>query len=386
MRRTVFTIAWVLTAGLLLGMSPGIATAVTVFDPTDCLGVIATGPGSYQLTADLVNCSIDRHFGPPPPITIDLNGHTWSSSFLFLAADGNRLTNGTFDASYLEINGALDHVTVQNGRSFTVEAHGLLTVTDSTFESNDIGLSAYFGSATPGGPDRSAEVQVRDCVFHDNGTGVVIGRGSGSVVESSEFENNGSGVFIWDEDFFGSNDVVVRDNQFSGNGLAIGVQALYEVYRAHIANNQVDRSDGAGISVDVYCSFLPPSRPCGGQASVIEKNHVRRNGFAAVSPGNGDGIRVRGYDLDSPVPYAAADPAWVTLAKNQADRNADLGIDAPGVTDGGGNRAKFNGDPQQCVGVDCKVPGSKALRKRAAARAGADAERLLNLLAEVRHH
>ena len=40
---------------------------------------------------------------------------------------------------------------------------------------------------------------------------------------------------------------------------------------------------------------------------------------------------------------------------NHAFFNADLGIfAAPGVIDGGGNKAKHNGNPAQCVGVRCK--------------------------------
>lgn len=44
----------------------------------------------------------------------------------------------------------------------------------------------------------------------------------------------------------------------------------------------------------------------------------------------------------------------VTLTANGADRNRDLGIEAvEQVKDGGGNRARGNGDPRQCVGVAC---------------------------------
>ena len=377
MRHTVLTAAWGLTAALLMAMAPETAIGGDGSDPATCPGVIATGPTSYQLTTDLGNCWIVRTHGEAP-IIVDLNSHTWSGSFLFLSSEGNRLSNGIFDGSTLWIAGSLDHVTVRNNTiDFAVETYGPLTVTDCTFESNRVALSAYYlGYAT-----------VQNSVFRDNATGFVNGRGSGSLVESSDFENNRSGVFLWDEDFAGSNDVVVRDNHFSGNGVAIGVRALYEVYRAQIVNNQVDENDGAGISVDVYCNLLiPPFRPCGGQASVIAGNHVRRNGFAATSPGDGDGIRVRGYDLDSPVPYEPADPTGITISGNEADRNADLGIDASGVTDGGRNRAKFNGDPQQCVGVDCKVPGVKPAGKATNAGAAVDAERLMNLLAGLAHH
>jgi hypothetical protein len=41
--------------------------------------------------------------------------------------------------------------------------------------------------------------------------------------------------------------------------------------------------------------------------------------------------------------------------RNSAFFNHDLGIEAvPGVTDGGGNRARGNGNPEgQCTGVAC---------------------------------
>ncbi len=48
-------------------------------------------------------------------------------------------------------------------------------------------------------------------------------------------------------------------------------------------------------------------------------------------------------------------PPGTTIARNKANNNADLGIEAvPGVTDGGGNKASGNGNPAQCVNVQCK--------------------------------
>ena len=44
-----------------------------------------------------------------------------------------------------------------------------------------------------------------------------------------------------------------------------------------------------------------------------------------------------------------------TVTANTANDNGELGIEAvPGVVDGGGNRARGNGDPRQCVGVTCR--------------------------------
>jgi hypothetical protein len=45
----------------------------------------------------------------------------------------------------------------------------------------------------------------------------------------------------------------------------------------------------------------------------------------------------------------------VTVEKNRADDNRDLGIEAEaGAVDGGGNKASGNGNPAQCVNVACK--------------------------------
>ena len=60
-----------------------------------------------------------------------------------------------------------------------------------------------------------------------------------------------------------------------------------------------------------------------------------------IAKGAGDD----GLDVDS---------AATKLLGNFAMLNGDLGIEAvPGVTDGGGNRARHNGNAAQCTGVAC---------------------------------
>ena len=63
-----------------------------------------------------------------------------------------------------------------------------------------------------------------------------------------------------------------------------------------------------------------------------------------------------GLTVFAPQAFSPADGA--TVMSNVANRNADLGIEAPGVVDGGGNHAARNGDPLECEGVSCE-PGSK---------------------------
>ena len=69
----------------------------------------------------------------------------------------------------------------------------------------------------------------------------------------------------------------------------------------------------------------------------IERNRTERNGD--------DGIDVDVGEFGSPI----------TVRANRAFFNVDLGIEAdPGTIDGGGNRAKHNGNPLQCLGVRCR--------------------------------
>ena len=61
-----------------------------------------------------------------------------------------------------------------------------------------------------------------------------------------------------------------------------------------------------------------------------------------VATGNGDD----GIDVDNP---------RTTITRNTANDNGDYGIEAvPDVIDGGGNKARRNGTPAQCLNVSCK--------------------------------
>lgn len=46
--------------------------------------------------------------------------------------------------------------------------------------------------------------------------------------------------------------------------------------------------------------------------------------------------------------------AAATFLRNRADWNGGLGIDTNNATDGGKNHAHKNGDPRQCVGIECR--------------------------------
>jgi hypothetical protein len=116
-----------------------------------------------------------------------------------------------------------------------------------------------------------------------------------------------------------------KSDVISSNGLAgIDVRDADEVV---LLNDVVsdNRTDGIHFE-DMY-----------GSSAEITGTRADRNGD--------DGI-----DID--------DARRVTLTRNHAWFNGDLGIEAvPGVIDGGGNWAKHNGNPLQCLNVACSTTG-----------------------------
>lgn len=92
-----------------------------------------------------------------------------------------------------------------------------------------------------------------------------------------------------------------------------------------VLDNQVDGSPGDGI--------LFGCRPDSGMASIARNK---------VTGSLGHGISTQEYCAGR-----------VTLSANHAAGNGGCGIHAPGVIDGGRNKAKRNADPEQCVGVSC---------------------------------
>ena len=105
----------------------------------------------------------------------------------------------------------------------------------------------------------------------------------------------------------------------------------------------------------------------GGFGVIGEGASVRRNDF---SGNDVNGLTVvdsraivdrniandNAYDTDSP-PQGGIEvfTAGAVVSRNRADRNAEYGIYAvPGVVDGGGNRARDNGNPVQCLNVACR--------------------------------
>ena len=243
---------------------------------------------------------------------------------------------------------------------FFIETGFNFTVQNSAFENiPGIALSFFFDN---GGT-------VRNSVFTGNGSAISIQKSSDVLIKNNKFIGNTRGVNLWDEDSWGVNNNTISYNVFRENGTGINIDARPPLYGFpalqgnQIMNNDFIRSGYSGILIKVNCKDqaplgLSPSVVCPAQDTVVRGNTFNQGGFAlpANSPYD-DGVTARASiaefpSLETPYPDGLV---GVTLSNNRADRNADLGFDVAGITDGGGNSAKFNGNPAQCDGLDCKV-------------------------------
>ena len=286
--------------------------------------------------------------------TLDLGGFTYGG---YIESWGGNVTlrNGTLANVYIVFYSCSDcrieEVHVRDSQEFVVGLGLRNLVRASRFTGNDVALDLYDYYGFPSGDNT-----VVDCVFEDNSVGVNIASHSGNLVASNAFRGNDRGVNLWDEDRFGVNDNTVTDNEFVENasGITHSIVSCDDFQGRcqqgnRFTNNVFRRNQGRGMSVRDFGECGDPYARCDTVEMSIADNLFDANGFGPPAfPGlrpADDGLRVAG-------PPELTD--GIHVARNVAIANADLGIEAPGVEDGGGNRARANGNPLQCVGVVCE--------------------------------
>jgi large repetitive protein len=239
----------------------------------------------------------------------------------------------------------------------------------------DTGVGVFFGSD-------SHNVIRRNKISGNGNVGIVVGHQEGdqrNVVESNLISGNAfAGIILDDANanrislnrvVSNGDDVIVfgNDNTIAGNHVADAVGcpdgcgfgiSLEGGERNLVTHNAVARTLRDGIRVAAFVPEIPTVD------SIVRENLVRDAGVDGLSVGTeGDGtvtrtllegnLALRSGDDGIDVESSATTPA-TTLRRNLALRNMDLGIEAgSGVTDGGGNRARGNGNPAQCTGVAC---------------------------------
>ena len=303
---------------------------------------------SVTLHADLT-CSgpvllIGGSTGGAAPVVVNLGRHTVRSTTgttTLLMTGGDGLTPVTVD------NGTVvpppDGVAVQAPGGPAVTFHGMTFRGNviTTFVSSTFDRDRFLSGAGLYGD--STVATVRHSHFEGTATdrfAISLGFTEATVTDSTI---DGYGVGILLSDFEGRADF--ERNRISGAGT--GIEMDYGANPGVISGNRVVGSTGDGILLGQGSGIGSP----GGEPPglFVSGNVVSGNG--------GDGIHV------DPVPVLAYGDFGidVTLTGNRTLDNARYGIESPGdipalnvtVVDGGGNRARGNGETPQCLNVAC---------------------------------
>ena len=351
------------------------------------------------LDEDLVDCPTIGIVIGADNVTLDLNGHTIDGDGTFHSVGPGYLVD--VGVSLVDNDGIThEGITVKNG-SIRQFGDGLQAI--GTRDIRLLGLATsqnHFSGITVAA---AARVLIRDCSANHSGregVGLLLSDASGPGIEhdgparhvrvvNSSFRHNADGIRS-----IGAKDSVIKGNLISDNR-ETGID-WQEANRNQLRRNRIVRN-GTGIVVN------------GGGRNVIARNRVsdsKGDGVGIVSGrgnllarnvvvGAATGIRISGEDepgrggamhtvirgnrlrrayhdgvlVDLTAErtllrrnsanhaeddgFDVNDPT-TKLSRNRADRNGDLGIEAVrGVNDGGGNRARGNGDKRQCVNVKC---------------------------------
>jgi parallel beta-helix repeat protein len=298
------------------------------------------------LDSDLLNCPGDGIVIGADGITLNLAGHLVDGvGFPTSGAgvdnneghDGVAVTNGRISGFFAGVRmiGADDNVitrltVTESATTAYLEDSDGNVVSRNTGEGgillyggNDANLiernTLSTGSGSPGieivaafpyPPNRN---RIERNTINGAGEGIGISGGYETTVERNAVSNAGVGITV-----AGLETRVVR-NVVSNSGVGI---SLGQAHETELVKNDVLANTGDGINVG------SPS-----VETLLDRNTASSNGD--------DGI-----DSESTA---------TTLTKNTANDNRDLGIEAvPGVADGGGNKARGNGSPLQCLNIFCK--------------------------------
>jgi parallel beta-helix repeat protein len=289
-------------SALALGIVAIIAAAApaSAADLT-CGSVIVT---STSLTHDLVcDGTTDGLVIGANGITLDLKGFTISGpgAYATLKAGvrsaqhtGVTITNGTVTGFQAAV--VLDESTTN-------------VISKVTATGNDQGINLSGGGG---------HIVTKNSISGSGRDAIRVGLSAGNVISQNTASGNYYGIFVAD----GSSNNRVERNTVTGT-VAPGLATFSNTSATTFSQNTVTGGGDDGLQV----------------ASNTSGTIVSQNTFAFNV---GDGIDAAGA---------------TTLAKNTAVYNGQLGIRAVApVIDGGGNKAAFNGDPAQCVGVVCSAP------------------------------
>lgn len=321
---------------LCTGIALAIATAAsaTAAPTTDTLSCGDTVTTSVTLTEDLLDCPGDGLVVGADGVTIDLNGHTVS---------------GVWPSSGIRIEG-FDGVTVRNGVlwvfNFGVDA---VDADRLTLSNLDVTGELYGVNLLD-----SDSARITDSTLTGLGAGIHTESSDELVVVRNTFPGGVGDGFT----FLGTNDSRFADNLIGGANTA-GLTVTGD--RNRVTRNQVSSSMSENIRVsgnDNLVNDNVTSRSDSwsiivqGAGNVVVRNEVSSSWIGILASGPAVTLRqnVVRNNVNDGIVVEGATPF---VARNVAVGNGLLGITSAEPADGTRNVAYDNGDPRQCVNVDC---------------------------------
>jgi parallel beta-helix repeat protein len=303
-----------------------------------------------RLDSDLTNCPAFGLVIRDNDVDLDLAGHVVSGASdaagILIQAKNVSVRNGRIEGfSWAVLTNLAEDVTVEDVRA-SRNRDGGFACGDSRncyFLRNAVS-EAPVGFDMDNGDFPDSVLVVRGSIAEVSGIGV---RSVGAVVHLSTnlIRGGTTGVLVSSGHGFSAYGSVVTGNRVTDNaqdGVLLLNDGGFTVRNNRILRNGLDGIRGplAGSPDNVIVANTVIDNGHDGiyldaSNSLVARNRGDRNGD--------DGIELHGS------------PPSLTVTGNQANWNADLGIEALGaIHDGGGNRAKHNGNPAQCIGVSCR--------------------------------
>ncbi|HZO58444.1 MAG TPA: right-handed parallel beta-helix repeat-containing protein [Solirubrobacterales bacterium] len=352
-----------------------------------------------RLDSDLLECPGVGLVIAGNDVTVDFAGHaldgigseTEEAIGITMEPHVDRFTlvRGTisefFCAVMTQEPGLLDRMRIVDNPYCGIESRANVEVRNSFFAGNGAasdGPNRVTGSTFIDNTDHGIRTRgtgfIVGNVVRRNPTGIILEEGTGMIARNFVTDNPGAGI-DWNFSAAGT----VRDNFVARNGY--GITLHQEEYRANpliernvVLGNRVNGIHGhwAGRGSLVTRNLVYGNGGSGihatgfGPCPEVRDNYVAHNGlngiamveaFTPFSGSQGVTPECSGSVSGNIARHNAADgidvadmTVLVAVGRNRADRNGELGIEARDVIDGGGNRARRNRDPRQCVGVTCR--------------------------------
>lgn len=351
--------------GLKTGLVATLALAASLIPATSASAAhVQCGDVLTQdttLDSDLV-CAGDALAVRASGVTLDLAGHQIQGSG---AVGGRGVVIHTVFPQPLELNDIEVRGGTIRGFSVGIDMDGATgtIVDDMVLKGNGIGVLCHYAAgcriedsvASNNGTGfslnsvdqgcRPSSLVARNSV-HDNGVGINLVGCATTVTHNRIRHNHTLGLRIDDHGA-----VEVSRNVIARNGTK-GISVTYQA-TATIESNRIFGNGAEGVHIDGYAY---------GARGFVRDNRISRNGADGVLTSHDADVALErnridrngddGIDVDA---GQISDCCNVAVTANSASFNRGLGIEAsPGTIDGGGNRARRNGDPAQCVGVSCQ--------------------------------